>query len=302
MGNRYNDVRRQHMTDNWTLGDVHEIALSQGSIRYREAGSGPPVVFIHGLLANGLLWRNVVPALAAHHRCIVPDLPLGGHTLPMPHDADLTFPGVARLVEEFLAALDLHDVTLVGVDTGGVVCQFVVADHGERVARLVLANCDALDNFLPLPGRYLQWGAHVPGFVWLLSKALRVRALDRLPITFGWLTKRPIAHAVMDAYFAPMITDTRIRHDLGKVLRDISPRRTLDVATRLPHFTKPVVLMWANEDRLFPLRYGAWLSALFPNARLVTLDDAYGLIPEDRPDAFAEQIAAFVNAPVGAVA
>ncbi len=286
------------MTDNWTLGDTHEIIVPQGTIRYREAGSGPPVVFIHGLLTNGLLWRNVVPALATQYRCIVPDLPLGAHALPMPPDADLTFPGLARLVGDFLAALDLHDVTLVGVDTGGALCQFIVADHGERIARLVLANCDALDNFLPLPGRYLQWGAHVPGFVWLLSKGLRVRALYRLPFTFGWVTKRPIACAVMDAYFAPVMTDARIRHDLGKVLRDISPRRTLDVATRLPRFVKPVLIVWAKEDRLFPLRYGEWLHALFPNARLVMLDDSYTFIPEDRLDALAEQIAAFVDAHV----
>ena len=96
------------------------VELSAGTIRYRDDGEGPPLVFVHGALVNGLLWRKVTPPLvAAGYRCIVPDWPLGGHLAPMNPDADLTFPGLARLVDEFLAALDLREVALVGNDTGG---------------------------------------------------------------------------------------------------------------------------------------------------------------------------------------
>ncbi len=111
------------------LGPYREVQLRQGTVRYREAGSGPPIVFVHAFLTHGDLWRAVAPPLAEGYRCIVPDWPLGAHRPPMPADADLTFAGLARLVADFLAALDLEGVTLVGNDTGGALCQFVVGTH-----------------------------------------------------------------------------------------------------------------------------------------------------------------------------
>src|SRR5947208_13344393 len=98
------------------LGQQHEVRLPQGAIRYRERGGGEPIVFIHGLLVNGDLWRKVVPELSKDYRCIVPDLPLGSHERAMSEDADLSPYGVAKLIDDFLAALDLRDVTLVGND------------------------------------------------------------------------------------------------------------------------------------------------------------------------------------------
>src|SRR6185436_18470384 len=118
-----------------------EISLPQGTIQYRDEGHGPTVVFIHGALVDGRLWEPVVERLAPHARCVVPDLPLGSHTVPMAPDADLTPPGLAKLIADFLAALDLEDVTLVGNDTGGGLSQLVVGAHPERIGRLVLTNC-----------------------------------------------------------------------------------------------------------------------------------------------------------------
>ena len=133
------------------LGEEKSVRLPQGTIRYRERGRGTPIVFVHGVLANGDLWRDVVPRLAETHRCITPDWPLGSHEVPMEATADLSTPGLARLVADFLAALDLRDVTLVANDTGGAVCQLVVTSHPERIARLVLTSCDAFEVFPPRP-------------------------------------------------------------------------------------------------------------------------------------------------------
>jgi pimeloyl-ACP methyl ester carboxylesterase len=101
---------------------IDEVRLEQGVIRYREVGSGPNLLFVHGVLANGTLWRDVVAHLAGRFRCIVPDLPLGGHSVPMGAEVDLSLPGVARIVAGLMEALDLRDVTLVGNDTGGTIC------------------------------------------------------------------------------------------------------------------------------------------------------------------------------------
>src|SRR5919106_3974755 len=128
---------------------MSEARLSQGTIHYSESGEGPPIVFVHGLLVDGRLWRKVTPLLEDRFRCIVPDLPLGSHQQAMNPDADLSPPGLARIVDGFLAALDLDRVTLVANDTGGAIAQVTAANHADRIGRLVLTNCDAFENFLP---------------------------------------------------------------------------------------------------------------------------------------------------------
>src|SRR2546430_15411639 len=144
------------------LGDQREVELPQGTIAFGERGSGEPIVFIHGLLVNGDLWRKVVPELAKDYRCIVPDLPLGSHDRAMNEDADLSPYGVAKLIDDFLAALELRDVTLVGNDTGGAFCQIVVTRPAHRVGRPLVTPCRAYENFPPPLFQYYLGPAKVP--------------------------------------------------------------------------------------------------------------------------------------------
>lgn len=123
-----------------SMNTFHQVSLPQGTVRYLDEGTGPTLVFVHGILVNSLLWRKVIPLLSERFRCVAPDLPLGAHSIPLHPNADVTPPGVARLVADFLEALDLREVTLVGNDTGGAICQLVIARHPERIARLVLTN------------------------------------------------------------------------------------------------------------------------------------------------------------------
>ena len=281
------------------LGDEREVRLRGGTVWYRETGEGEPVVFVHGLLVHGGLWRGVVPRLSEGFRCIVPDWPLGSHGVAMDAGADLSFGGMTRIVVEFIDALGLEGATLVGNDTGGAICQSVVASYPERVGRLVLTNCDAFENFLPPVLRYVQWGAHVPGFVSLMGTVLRVRALRRLPITLGWLTKRPVEDRVLDSYLAPVRKDAGVRRDLGKFLRDISPGHTLAAAEGLPGFEGPVLLAWAPEDRLFPFEHAGRMAALFPDATVREVPDSWAFVPEDAPERLAEEIEAFLSSKGG---
>src|SRR5689334_4654183 len=109
-----------------------EVRTTRGTIQYRDEGEGPVVVLIHGLLVNGSVWERLVPELSRQVRCIVPDLPLGSHRIPMNSEADLSPRGLAALIAELLERLELEDVTLVGNDTGGALCQLVCAWHAER--------------------------------------------------------------------------------------------------------------------------------------------------------------------------
>jgi pimeloyl-ACP methyl ester carboxylesterase len=177
------------------MSATREVTLDQGTIRYRDTGgTGDPIVFIHGALVNGRLWEEVVPRLEGRYRCIVPDLPLGSHVIPMRRDADLTPPGLASLIAEFMAALDLNGVTLVANDTGGAISQLVAVNHPERLARLVLTPCDAYENFLPPAFRYLQLIGRVPGGVFLTAQSMRLRATRRMPLAYGWLTKKRLSN------------------------------------------------------------------------------------------------------------
>lgn len=272
---------------------AREVRLGAATVRYRDVGTGPPIVFVHAALTNGAFWRDVVPPLAGDHRCLVPDLPLGGHALPFPPEADLSPPGLARLVADFMIALDLRDVTLVGNDTGGAICQIVVANHPERLGRLVLTNCDAFENFLPPWIRPLQYAARVPGFAFALGRFLQTRIGRRAFLApFARTVPEP---EILDSYFAPLGADPGVRRDMTKLLRGISHRQTLEAARAFPGFAKPVLLAWAPEDRFtFPLRFAHRLRDAFPDARLEEIRDSRTLVPEDQPERLAALIAAFV--------
>src|SRR3954463_9545214 len=169
-----------------------EITLSPGTIRYAEAGEGTPIVFVHGLLANRLLWRKVTPQLQGIGRVIAPDWPLGSHTIPMKPDADTSPRGVAHLIAEFLQTLELTDAVVCGNDTGGAICQVLVTERPERVGRLVLTNCDAFEHFPPAAFKGLVLAGKVPGGVAALAAPMRLPFVRRTPLAYGLLTKRPI--------------------------------------------------------------------------------------------------------------
>lgn len=278
------------------MTDFKDVTLPQGTIRYRDTGSGPPLVFIHGLLVNGTLWDKVVPRLERDFRCIVPDLPLGSHRLPLKPEADRTPPGIARLIADFIAALDLQDVTLVGNDTGGALCQMVCADHPERIGRLVLTPCDAYENFLPPAFRGLQYAAKVPGVLTAILQGLRFGFVRRSPLGFGLLLKRPDP-ALLEGWSRPCLEDAAVRRDAIRFLAAIDKRMTIEAAEKLKHFDRPALLAWAPEDRMFKLKFAERLAADLPNARLERIEDARTFVPQDQPERLAELIAAFVREP-----
>lgn len=119
---------------------MKSVELPQGRIEYEDVGSGPTLVFVHGVLVDHRIWSGVVEQLSDRFRCVTPRLPVGAHRVPMRAGADLSLPGQAAIVRGLLDALDLDHVTLVGNDTGGAVCQLVVAAAPPRVSRLVLTN------------------------------------------------------------------------------------------------------------------------------------------------------------------
>jgi pimeloyl-ACP methyl ester carboxylesterase len=269
---------------------MQEIELSAGTIEYEDTGgSGPLVVLLHGLAMDGSLWRKVVQELRTDHRCVVPTLPVGAHRRPMRADADLSLRGLARLEAEFLEALDLREVTLVGNDLG--LFQVTACQYPERLARLVITSCEAFDNIPPgLPGHTVALAAKLPGGLFALVQPLRLRALRRLPFVLGWMAKRPIPQEITDAWLRPLLTQRQIRRDLLKYLHHYDKRDLLAAAECLRSFDRPALVVWAAEDRVMPREHGRRLAELLPHGRLIEIADSYTLIPEDQPGELARAI------------
>lgn len=278
------------------------IELSSGTLDLDDTGGdGPVVVLLHGLLMDASLWAAVVPELSGL-RVVVPTLPLGAHRHPVREGTDLSLPGLAGLVRELLERLDLHDVTLVGNDTGGALVQLVMADGEPRLAGAVLASCDAFDNLPPgLTGRFVVLTGQLPPALFgLAMQQLRLRAVRRTPLAFGRLTKR--GDAVTRGWLEPLLHDRGVRRDAVRVLRAIGADRDLLVraAERLPAFTRPVLVVWARQDRVMPREHGRRLAALLPQARFVEVDDSATLLPLDQPAVLARAVREFVLETVAA--
>lgn len=279
------------------LGQEREVKLRQGTVRYRERGEGEPIVFVHGLLVNGDLWRKVVPLLADRYRCITPDWPLGSHSIPLAPDADLSPAGLSDLIADFLAALDLRDVTLVGNDTGTGLAQIVVTEHPERIGRVVLTTGDAFKNFPPTAFKPLVGLGYAPPLLWLLEKALRPNAVRRLSLKYLAATlKDP---RILESY-GGQAKHAGIRRDVAKVLKNVRSRYTQRAAEKLPNLEAPALLVWATKDPFFPNEHAHQLADLIPDARVVELDDSYAFVSEDQPERTADAIGEFMAAkPVG---
>ena len=275
-----------------------QIELAAGTIEYTDTGGGGPViVLLHGLLMDATLWDEVTAALSPGHRCVAPTLPLGAHRRAMKVGTDLSLPGIAKLVAEFLDRLGLDDVTLVGNDTGGAIVQLLAADGAPRVGRVVLASCDAFDNFPPgLTGRTLALAGKLPPALFgLVMQQLRLRPLRRLPVAFGWLTRR--GDAATTRWIKPVLTQPDLRRETAHMLRAVfaDKRLLLRAAESLPAFDRPALVVWAADDRVMPPEHGRRLAGLLPDARLLEIPDSYTLIPLDQPAQLAGAIREFTG-------
>jgi pimeloyl-ACP methyl ester carboxylesterase len=274
------------------------IDLAHGTVRYRVTGperpTAPPVVFVHGFLVNGSLWTKTADALAeAGVRSYAPDWPLGSHTIALGPGADQSPRGIARQIVAFLEALELDDVTLVGNDTGGAICQFLIDSDASRIGRVVLTNCDAFDNFPPAPFGTLFKAFRNATAIRGLMAPMRATAVRHSPAGFGLLVREPLDDEQTRAWVQPCLTDAGIREDVARFAREVDPQDLLATSRRLGGFAGPSLLVWGTGDRFFKLDFARRLRDAFAHARLVEIDGARTFVPHDHPGRLATEIAAF---------
>lgn len=268
-----------------------EVQLPQGTIRYREAGEGKPIVFVHGYLVDGRLWDGVIDKLSDRFRCIAPDWPIGAHQVAMNPGADLTPPGIASLIADFLTKLELDDVTIVGNDSGGAMSQVLVTSHPDRIGRLVLTNCDTHENFPPGMFKAMPPLAKLPGGMFLLSAPFRIEAVARR--AFAPFAKTKIPDELIASWMEPAKSDSGVMRDAAKVTAGMNKRHTLAAAEKLRDSQLPILLAWAPGDKYFPIGYAERLQSETGNAKLVRIAEAKTFVALDQPARLAEEISEF---------
>jgi pimeloyl-ACP methyl ester carboxylesterase len=264
-----------------------DATIESGPISYLDIGRGRPAVFIHGILTNSLLWRNVLPVVAADRRCIAVDLPGHGGTPPAPDSADVSLTALARRVTELCDRLGLDRFDLVANDTGGAVGQIVAAHLGDRLASVTFTNCDTEGNcppklFAPValagrPAVLARIGPHI---------AAR-RALARSLLVAGYQQVGLLPDEVVDAYARPVLGTPQAARAFGRLITAISSGDLAAVRPRLAKLQVPTLIVWGTGDLFFTVRWAHRLADLIPGTTaLRTLKGARMHFPDYRATEF----------------
>ncbi|MDT5351271.1 MAG: hypothetical protein QOH91_4558 [Mycobacterium sp.] len=264
------------------------IDISAGTIHYEATGpdNGRPVVFVHGYMMGGELWRPVSQRLAGLGlRCIAPTWPLGAHPEPLRPGADRTITGVAKIVADVIDGLGLDDVVLVGNDTGGVVTQLVAVHHPERIGALVLTSCDAFEHFPPPILKPVIAAAKSKTLFRTATQVMRTPAARKR--AYAGLAYHDLDD-LTQAWVRPALADPAIAEDLRQFSLSLRTEVTTGVAARLPEFDKPTLIAWSADDKFFELDDGKRLARIIPNARFEVIDGARTFSMLDRPDRLAD--------------
>jgi pimeloyl-ACP methyl ester carboxylesterase len=271
------------------------VDLPSGTLHYQRSGRGTPIVFLHGYLMGANLWDPVIRLLDGEFDCIAPELPFGAHPTPMVPNADLTTAAVGRLVADFLEALDLREVILVGNDSGGAIAQVVAARHPERLGGLVLTSCDAFDNHPPKLFRLLITAARM-GVLTLLLASLKARLARSLPTAYGWLSHHTPPHELIDGWIGSYFADKGVRRDARRLIAALGDDTFMgQVDAELAGFTKPALLAWAADDKFFPLEHARRLASILPDARLELIPGSRTWVMRDQPERTAHLIGRFAR-------
>ncbi|WP_083507059.1 alpha/beta fold hydrolase [Frankia sp. ACN1ag] len=275
---------------------VHQCGVDGLPVSYTDIGSGPVLLFVHGVYVTGALWKDLVALLGDRYRCIVPTWPLGAHE-PV-GDADLSAAATARRILHLIELLDLDDVTVVANDTGGGLVLTALGDDSLDLARiggLVLTNCDSYEHFPPGSFRHIARLCRA-------SRRLGAVVLSALASGPGraFFMKAVCVTAVprprQDEIFGPFATNASTRHEAVRVTASLDPALTMRAAPAIERFSRPVVLAWGTDDKLFPLDHARRLAQAFPNARLVEISDSSTFVMLDAPDRLARIVAEAVDA------
>src|SRR5438128_1465364 len=270
----------------------HSVQSASGRISYMEQGTGSVALFVHGVLLNGYLWRNQLADLSDIRRCIAVDLLAHGDTEIAP-DQDVSVTANAKMLKEFLDALNIDQVDVVGNDSGGGIAQIFAALYPERVRSLTLTDCDTHDNWPPEAFKPFLSMAAAGGLRATLDAMLANKAVYRSPQALGPAYEHPeqLSDDSIEKYLRPFLRSEQRLHDLERFLAAFDNKHTLAVEDRLKMLKAPTLIVWATDDVYFDLKWSHWLADNIPGTRRrVELQGARIFFPEERWQDFDKEL------------
>jgi pimeloyl-ACP methyl ester carboxylesterase len=268
-----------------------QVDTPSGSISYVERGSGPVALFVHGVLLNGYLWRHQLAELGDLRRCIALDLLAHGNT-EVSATQDVSVTANAHMLVQFLDALKIDQVDLVGNDSGGGICQIFAALYPTRVRSLVLTDCDAHDNWPPEAFKGFVSMVAAGGLAETLHAMLADKSVYRSPQALGLAYERPeqVSDDTIDTYLRPHVGSPRRLRDLERFVNAFDCRHTLDIESALKLVRTPTLIAWGTDDIFFDLKWSHWLENTIPGARRLEFDGARIFFPEERASEFSKAV------------
>lgn len=260
------------------------VETASGRIGYTEHGSGPVALFVHGVLLNGHLWRHQLAHLSDVRRCIAVDLLAHGETDIEPTQ-DVSVTANATMLEEFLDALRIDRIDLIGNDSGGGIAQIFAARHPERVRSLTLTDCDAHDNWPPEAFKPFLAMAAAGGLRGTLDAMLSDKRVYRSPQALGPAYERPerVSDANIEQYLRPFVRSEQRTRDLQRFLAAFDNAHTRAIEARLKTLEAPTLIVWGTDDVYFDVKWSRWLADTIPGTRRrVELENARIFFPEER--------------------
>jgi len=270
------------------------VQTASGRISYTEQGEGPVALFVHGVLLNGHLWRNQLAHLSDIRRCIAVDLLAHGDTEIAP-DQDVSVTANANMLKEFLDALKIEQVDLVGNDSGGGIAQIFAASYPERVRSLTLTDCDAHDNWPPEAFKPFLAMAAAGGLRGTLDAMLADKSVYRSPQALGPAYEHPerLTDDNIEKYLRPLVRSEQRTRDLQRFLAAFDNKHTLAVETRLKTLKAPTLIVWGTDDMYFDVKWSRWLADTIPGTRRrVEFKGARIFFPEERWAEFNKELRA----------
>jgi pimeloyl-ACP methyl ester carboxylesterase len=276
------------------FADLRSIKTPSGDIHYIERGSGPVALFVHGVLLNSYLWRHQLAELDDLRRCIAVDLMAHGNTeISVTQDVSVT--ANAHMLAQFLDALKVDQVDLVGNDSGGGICQIFAALYPKRVRTLVLTNCDVHDNWPPEAFKGFVDMVAGGGLAGTLTAMLADKSVYRSPQALALAYEHPeaVSDDTIEIYLRPHLRSPQRTHDLERFVNEFDCRHTVDIEVPLRLVQAPTLIAWGTDDVFFDLKWSYWLERTIPGTkRRVEFKGARIFFPEERSSEFNKEVRA----------
>ena len=256
-------------------------------VAWTEAGSGEPVILLHGIPTWSFLYHDVIPRLEPHCRVIAPDFL--GHGFSDRRDFfDRSLIAQTQMILRLMDHLELDQATFVGHDTGGGVSLILAIEHPERVRRLVLTNVVAYDSW-PIDDMIALGNPQ-----WRSKPAQEVAAFVASGLPDGIFNQDRLTDAFRDGIVAPY-SDEEGKISLIRNASALNTNHTTALVERHGTIAAPTLCLWGVHDPWQKIEDGVRLAREIPHARLVRVETASHWIPHDTPELFADEILGFLK-------